>query len=210
MRQLSDRFIFGHPALDDPLHLAVASAAIGPHRRMFWARQLIWKWRNRRNPCNQNRATPGVSDLVSPLVQDAFANALFRQDIARIALGYVSARVIFHPGTPPTVQLAPQTLLLLILARPVPAEPTLPEGLAALCQVVAATKGWAGFWDQWILNLARQKSGWTLPAAALRLPMVLHGPAALAGTDDTDPDICTTSWRQSAPAYCLQIVSGLP
>ncbi len=207
VRQLSKRFIFGPGAFDGPLHRAIVGASIRPDQRLFWARQVIWRFRNRHKT---NRAVPGVSRLIAPLIQHAFGDVQFRHNVASLVLRYLASRVLFHPGPPPVATLAPQTMLMLTLARPVPVRQPVAEALANHCKDIAAAKGWAGFWDQWCVGLMAQRPDWKLTAVAARLPLMQNGLAALSDTDETDPDICTTSWRQKAPAYCYQLISKLP
>jgi hypothetical protein len=207
IRQLSKRFIFGSAELDGQLHRAIVGASIRPDQRLFWARQMIWRFRNRHKT---NRAVPGVSQLIAPLIQHAFGDVQFRQNVASLVLRYLASRVLFHPDPPPVAHLAPQTILMLILARPVLANPAVTGALATHCHEIEVTRGWAGFWDQWCLGQVALKPDWTLPAVAERLPLMRNGLAALSGTDETDPDICTTTWRQKAPAYCHQLISKLP
>ncbi|MGQ0566453.1 MAG: hypothetical protein ACT4OK_15475 [Gemmobacter sp.] len=156
-------------------------------------------------------APPGIDAFGPALAAHAFADAAFRRSVVAQVRTHLAARVLFHPDESPVPVLSPACGLMLAAARTRATDRTpVTQGLRRLAETLAATGGWAGFWDQWLLGQAAGLPALWLPRAILTLPLLARGSDAISDPEtEIDPRI-GPDWQKHAPAYCHRLLAGLP
>lgn len=83
------------------------------------------------------------------------------------------------------------------------------KALKAAGSESGAAKGWAGFWEQYLL-LRAQRAGGNLPGGMDQLPLVGREVRALhpASDDPDDPVAARPGWRDARPGWAVSLIDG--
>lgn len=149
----------------------------------------------------------GQARFLMPLAGLAFAEAGFRLAAAGLLREHLAARVILHPGPAALPPLSP-VLCLALAVDWTAGDPGNRRLALAAGRLAAATPGWAGFTEQWLVRAAARLGGW--PGGLRDLPVAARGRAALVETDHDDPGACPAGWRATAPGWATPLLSGTP
>lgn len=207
LRRLQRALLFDQITDAAPTSRALVSAAL-PAGRVARLRDRVAGLRRRKRGVV---AQPGTDAFGPALAALAFGDVTFRRNVIAMIRDHIGARVLFHPDAEPVPVLsAPCCMILIVARRDLADQSAVVNGLGRLAEALAATTGWAGFWDQWVLDQAAGKATFTLPASIHTLPLLAHGYGAIdQPSDEVDPKV-PPDWLSCVPGYCQYLLADLP
>lgn len=136
-----------------------------PRRFTLDFRARLQDWRDRKKGILRDLGPIAAPDLRDAVATSAWTAPSFRRDVLNVLRSHARARVIMHPEGPFPPALAQQTLwaaatqgcLALGLSSPTRAENLLQDRLKAIADIGFSERGWAGFWDGYILTRPEPK-----------------------------------------------------
>ncbi len=199
---MAARFLVTEPPRFSPLQTALLADRIPALMS-----ERIGDWFDTRLGRSLSAQPAEAGFLADPIALTAFGGFDHRVALARVIRATLRHEVLLFPPPDPIPTSSPATQWLMIAIDPAVwprarghSAQALKQRIEATALLVAETRGWASFWDQWLLLRARQ-AGRTLPASLATLPLLAEGVAALDGAAGEDPPACAGGWREAAPGY---------
>ncbi|MEO9960164.1 MAG: hypothetical protein ABJF07_07705 [Nisaea sp.] len=204
---------FTSPAVENDFgHQQIAAARL-PNVSLRARRRAVRLIEGVSDLINGRHAKPvvGADRLASALGQTAWTDPSFAFDVAVFGRNVLINHVIFSPGPDHPVSLSVQGLWVLIAfaaERSGDLPPPLKKRLVELGDEHAKTAGWAGFWDQFLIQLIAD--GRTLDQFDPNLFPLVPGKRLSV---DVSPhqdivDVLEADWVSRVPGYAEHLLNG--
>ena len=190
------RFLMGTPQNWQPYQMALL-----PRVSSAIPKGILGRW-EKLHPGTPRSA---AAFLLGALGRTAWSSLAFRRRAALCLNARLSQEVLMAPDPAPMPLLSDALWWILLSLAETNEE--LSASFTRIAETAMATKGWAGFWDQYLLHRVAKRGG-ALPELAVKLPLCLMGAAALSADEVQDPVAVRSGWRTEAPNWASALIEG--